>query len=215
MTLIAPPSWLGRLRISSNVGTSSSTASSSGWRRSRLAATRSAAYAAPASGRADAGGEPERLDRAARHQRYLRGARGPMPQTISYGDRAEPLGPLLRGHLGVALAPDEHDLVADLDRVVADVDHQLVHRHRARDRSTAPADEDLAADRGEVARHAVGVPDRHRRDPRRRVRAGSAGRRRGERPAASVFTCETRALSESAGRSAARSARAPGTGGMP
>ena len=32
-------------------------------------------------------------------------------------------------------APEQHDLVADLDRYVADVEHQLVHRDRSRDRA--------------------------------------------------------------------------------
>ena len=49
---------------------------------------------------------------------------------------------------------------------VADVDEQLVHRHRARDRAPRAAHEHLAPDRTERAGHAVGVADRHRRDAR-------------------------------------------------
>ena len=85
------------------------------------------------------------------------------------GDRAEALGPLGGGDLLVALRADEHDLVADLDGGVADVDHQLVHRDDAGDRAAPAADEHLATDQPEVAGHTVGVPRGHGRDAARRA----------------------------------------------
>ena len=62
----------------------------------------------------------------------------------------------------VALPPEQHHLVTDLDRVVvAAVDHQLVHRDGADDRTAATPDQHLAADEAEPSRDAVVVADRH------------------------------------------------------
>ncbi len=114
--------------------------------------------------RRDARGQPQHPEWAGGHQRYLRGARGPMPQTISYAivpsrsahscavTSASPWRPMSTTSSPTATAS------------VTDVHHQLVHRHGPGDRMADAADHDLAPDRGEVARHAVGVADRHRRD---------------------------------------------------
>ena len=131
------------------------------------------------------------------------GTRAPMPVTISYAmvpRRSRPLG---GGDLLVALAADEHDLVADLDGDVAEVDQQLVHRDHADDRAAPAADQHLAAGEAEVAGHAVGVARGHGRDPSRRARPPTAGRRTRVRPAASVFTMRDRGPAATA-RAAAR-----------
>ena len=105
------------------------------------------------------------------------------------GDRAESLGPFGRGDLRVALTPEQHDLVADLDRRLADVDHELVHGHGARDRVADTSDQDLAARRapgcGVRRRRSPPGPSRHATDGRAR----SAGRRRSGRRPASSLTC--------------------------
>src|SRR5665213_4258737 len=79
-------------------------------------------------------------------------------------DRAHPIGPLLGGDVLVALASDQHDLVAHLDRLITYIDHELVHRDRSRDRVAVPADQHLAAVVRELTGNTVGVPNRHRRD---------------------------------------------------
>ncbi len=52
--------------------------------------------------------------------------------------------------------------------MIADVDHQLIHRHDPDDRLATTADQDVGTRAvrqcAEAARDAVGVPDRHRRD---------------------------------------------------
>ena len=113
----------------------------------------------------------------------------------------EPLGPLRRGDLGVALPADQHHLVAHLDRVVADVDHQLVHRDRPGDR---PAPAAHARPRRPRRPGCAAHRRRNRSAPWRPARPRASGSRRpyeSRAPAGSVFTCETRAFSDSAGRS--------------
>ncbi len=70
------------------------------------------------------------------------------------GDGVEQPGPLLRRDLLVTLAADEDDLVADLDVVVAAVDHELVHGHDAQDRPATGTDQHLPADEAQ----ATGTP---------------------------------------------------------
>ena len=67
----------------------------------------------------------------------------------------------------VALAAEQHDLVAHLHRGVrAAVDHQLVHRHHAHDRAPQSVHEHLAPGPEQPAWHTVGVAEGHRRHHR-------------------------------------------------
>src|SRR5689334_8245475 len=50
------------------------------------------------------------------------------------GDRAKRLAPFLGGRFPVIPGPEEHDLIPFRHRLVAEVNDQLVHAHRARDR---------------------------------------------------------------------------------
>ena len=99
----------------------------------------------------------------ARRDRRVAAPAAPMPQTHLVADRAEARGPLLGRDPLVALPAEQHDLVAALHRVVAAVDHQLVHRDGADDRPAAAADQHVAV-RRQAAAHAVGVAQRHGRD---------------------------------------------------
>ena len=98
------------------------------------------------------------------HPRYRRGTRPDAGDDL-VGDGAEVVGPLQRGDLVVALAPEEHDFVAGFDRRITDVDHELVHRHDPGDRVPAATDQHFPAGEPQVAGHAVGVAGGHRRDP--------------------------------------------------
>jgi len=89
-------------------------------------------------------------------------------------DRAKARRPLFCGDLLGALTSEQHHFVAHLDLVAdaglvavgihPEIDHQLVHRHGARNREAATSDEHLPAREPQVARHAIGVSDRDRRD---------------------------------------------------
>ena len=79
-------------------------------------------------------------------------------------DRPEQSPERVRADRLVPLAPDQHDLLADLDLPVAAVHHQLIHRDRPRDPAAAPPDQHLAHVR-QLPRVAVRVADRHRGDP--------------------------------------------------
>ena len=115
-----------------------------------------------------------------------------MPRRSAHSSRADRL---------VALAADQHDLVADARPVVvAAVDHELVHRDDADDRAAAAADQHLAAGEPKAPRHAVGVADRHGGDDASALDARSAARRRRARRRGTVFTYDTRAFSDIAGR---------------
>src|SRR5215472_15300350 len=74
------------------------------------------------------------------------------------GDGAERLAPLLRGRLAVVPGAEQHHLVADRGRLVAEVDHELVHADRARDRPAAAARADQGQTR-RAPRHPVRVPE--------------------------------------------------------
>ena len=89
------------------------------------------------------------------------------PHTISY-----PIVPSRSAHSSAltrssSLLADQHDFVADRDRIVADIDHQLIHRHHTDDGAASAADEHLAAGLEQAPRHPVGVPDGNRGDGRR------------------------------------------------
>ena len=144
---------------------------------------------------------PWRPPRAPAHGEVHPRHAGPDPAHDRVRDGAHRPRPRRGGDLLVALAPDQHDLVADLDREVADVEHQLVHRDGARDRAAPAAHDRLAAVMRELAGHTVGVADRHGRDAGRARRSRSAARTTAARRAEPTFTCETRAFTDIAGRS--------------
>ena len=80
-------------------------------------------------------------------------------------DRAERARPVLGQDPLAAAGAEQHGLGAALDRLVAEVDGDVVHRDGARERDAAAADQHLGA-AGEAAADAVAVADRDRRDPR-------------------------------------------------
>src|SRR5690606_4716959 len=79
--------------------------------------------------------------------------------------RARPLGPVARGRLAAVARPEGDDLVPDGDRVTADVDDHLVHRHLPDERCSPAADPDLGT-AGRGSWDAVGVPERYQRQMR-------------------------------------------------
>ena len=74
-------------------------------------------------------------------------------------DGAQQVGPLGGRDLVVALAPQQHGVIAHRHGVVAHVDHHLVHRDHPDDGAAATTEQYLAARREQPPRHPVGVPD--------------------------------------------------------
>ena len=83
-----------------------------------------------------------------------------MPVTMLVGDGAEGLAPLLGGGLAVVPRAEQHDFLAGRHRLVAEVDDELIHAHRARDGPPAAA-RGHQRPSGRRARHAVRVAERH------------------------------------------------------
>ncbi len=75
-------------------------------------------------------------------------------------DRAEGVRPVLCGGFAVIPRPEQDHLVACLDRIVADVHHELVHADGSGDTPTPAREQHLGGVAGRP-RDAVGVPERY------------------------------------------------------
>src|SRR3954470_25049883 len=128
------------MRWSIYMGASSARrASSSGVRRIRRAAYRWAAYVAPATPTAVPAAIPARLTTLMRRSPVHPRHAGADAAHDRVRDRVHALRPFLRADGFIALPADRPGFATAPDAGVTDVDHQLVHRDRARHRVPLPA----------------------------------------------------------------------------
>ena len=104
------------------------------------------------------------LERLVRHAVLPRHARRDAARDLVV-DRPEPRGELLGEDPLAAAGADQHRLGAALDRLVAEVDGDVVHRDGAHQRHAAAVDEHVGVV-GEPAPDAVAVADRDGAEPR-------------------------------------------------
>src|SRR5579875_1410867 len=178
----ATPSGASAVNSRPRSSPSGSPTAASGDSRSRLAASRSAARIAPAPAavapatmptipviRRHLAMSPPALGPSACYSTVTSGCPAAERDGDLVGDRPQRVRPLLDGRLAGVTGAEKYHLVAGRGGSVAEVEHELVHAHRARDGPAAPAGEHLRAP-GRGAGQALRVAHRHQAE-----RAGRRG----------------------------------------